>query len=66
MFRIAAAFDYLDAPILRVAGADVPMPYSQVCVVFFYFLFVRPEVAVCIVFDLYLLFAVCLSLLACV
>jgi pyruvate/2-oxoglutarate/acetoin dehydrogenase E1 component len=23
------AFDYLDGPILRVAGADVPMPYSQ-------------------------------------
>lgn len=24
-----AAFDYLDAPIQRVAGADVPMPYSR-------------------------------------
>jgi pyruvate dehydrogenase E1 component beta subunit len=23
------AFDYLDAPIGRVAGADVPMPYSR-------------------------------------
>ncbi len=23
------AFDYLDAPILRVTGADVPMPYSK-------------------------------------
>ncbi len=23
------AFDYLDAPMERVAGADVPMPYSQ-------------------------------------
>uniref|UniRef100_A0A915A548 Pyruvate dehydrogenase E1 component subunit beta n=1 Tax=Parascaris univalens TaxID=6257 RepID=A0A915A548_PARUN len=23
------AFDYLDAPILRVTGVDVPMPYSQ-------------------------------------
>jgi pyruvate dehydrogenase E1 component beta subunit len=23
------AFDYLDAPIQRVAGADVPMPYSR-------------------------------------
>jgi pyruvate dehydrogenase E1 component beta subunit len=23
------AFDHLDAPILRVAGADVPMPYSK-------------------------------------
>jgi len=24
-----AAFDYLDAPILRVTGADVPMPYAK-------------------------------------
>ena len=23
------AFDYLDAPIQRVTGADVPMPYSK-------------------------------------
>jgi len=23
------AFDYLDAPMERVCGADVPMPYSQ-------------------------------------
>jgi pyruvate dehydrogenase E1 component beta subunit len=23
------AFDYLDAPVLRVAGADVPMPYNK-------------------------------------
>lgn len=23
------AFDYLDAPLERVAGADIPMPYSQ-------------------------------------
>lgn len=23
------AFDYLDAPLERVCGADVPMPYSQ-------------------------------------
>ena len=23
------AFDYLDAPMERVAGVDVPMPYSQ-------------------------------------
>jgi len=22
------AFDYLDAPLERIAGADVPMPYS--------------------------------------
>ena len=22
------AFDYLDAPVTRVAGADVPMPYA--------------------------------------
>ena len=27
---IENAFDYLDAPIIRVAGADVPMPKSQV------------------------------------
>ena len=25
----AAAFDYLDAPIQRVTGEDVPMPYSR-------------------------------------
>ncbi|CAE6762460.1 MAG: pyruvate dehydrogenase complex E1 component subunit beta [Nitrospira sp.] len=25
----AAAFDYLDAPIVRVTGEDVPMPYSR-------------------------------------
>jgi len=25
------AFHYLDAPIFRVAGADVPMPYAKVC-----------------------------------
>ena len=23
------AFDYLDAPVLRVTGADVPMPYNK-------------------------------------
>jgi pyruvate dehydrogenase E1 component beta subunit len=23
------AFDHLDAPLERVAGADIPMPYSQ-------------------------------------
>ncbi|CAG2183124.1 unnamed protein product, partial [Oppiella nova] len=23
------AFDYLDAPVVRVAGADVPMPYTK-------------------------------------
>ena len=23
------AFDYLDAPVERVTGADVPMPYAQ-------------------------------------
>ncbi len=23
------AFDYLDAPVLRVTGADTPMPYSK-------------------------------------
>jgi pyruvate dehydrogenase E1 component beta subunit len=25
----ASAFDYLDAPIQRVTGEDVPMPYSR-------------------------------------
>lgn len=24
-----AAFDYLDAPVIRVTGADVPMPYAK-------------------------------------
>jgi pyruvate dehydrogenase E1 component beta subunit len=24
------AFDYLDAPLERVCGADVPMPYSEI------------------------------------
>ena len=24
-----AAFDYLDAPVVRVTGADVPMPYTK-------------------------------------
>jgi pyruvate dehydrogenase E1 component beta subunit len=24
------AFDFLDAPMERVAGADIPMPYSHV------------------------------------
>jgi len=23
------AFDYLDAPVVRVTGADVPMPYAK-------------------------------------
>jgi len=26
------AFDYLDAPVERVTGADVPMPYAVVSV----------------------------------
>ena len=26
----AEAFDHLDAPVLRVTGADVPMPYAAV------------------------------------
>ena len=26
---LGPAFDYLDAPILRVTGADVPMPYTK-------------------------------------
>ena len=25
------AFHYLDAPIVRVTGADVPMPYAKAC-----------------------------------
>ncbi|GFR30525.1 pyruvate dehydrogenase E1 component subunit beta, mitochondrial [Trichonephila clavata] len=25
----SAAFDYLDAPVVRVSGADVPMPYTK-------------------------------------
>ena len=25
----AAAFDYLDAPVERVTGVDVPMPYAN-------------------------------------
>jgi len=25
------AFHYLDAPVIRIAGADAPMPYAQVC-----------------------------------
>ena len=25
---MAEAFDYLDAPVLRVCGKDVPMPYA--------------------------------------
>lgn len=26
---LSDAFDYLDAPVERVTGADVPMPYSK-------------------------------------
>lgn len=29
MFILADAFDYLDAPMIRVAGADVPTPYAE-------------------------------------
>ena len=29
VFLPGPAFDYLDAPILRVTGADVPMPYAK-------------------------------------
>lgn len=25
----ADAFDYLDAPVLRVTGVDIPMPFTQ-------------------------------------
>jgi len=24
-----AAFDYLDAPVMRITGADLPMPYAK-------------------------------------
>jgi len=26
---VGPAFDYLDAPVMRVTGADVPMPYAR-------------------------------------
>lgn len=29
LFPESEAFDYLDAPIRRCAGEDVPMPYAQ-------------------------------------
>ena len=29
-FLSGPAFDYLDAPAVRVTGADIPMPYAQV------------------------------------
>lgn len=28
-FSSGPAFNYLDAPIVRVTGADVPMPYAK-------------------------------------
>lgn len=28
-FFLGEGFDYLDAPVYRVTGADVPMPYAQ-------------------------------------
>lgn len=28
-FLSGPAFNYLDAPVLRVTGADVPMPYAK-------------------------------------
>lgn len=28
-FVAGRAFDYLDAPVVRVTGADVPMPYAK-------------------------------------
>lgn len=28
-FVTGRAFDYLDAPVVRVSGADVPMPYAK-------------------------------------
>lgn len=29
VFFPGEAFDYLDAPVFRVTGADIPMPYAQ-------------------------------------
>lgn len=29
IFFTGQAFNYLDAPIVRVTGADVPMPYAK-------------------------------------
>ena len=29
MPAVGPAFDYLDAPVMRVTGADVPMPYAR-------------------------------------
>lgn len=28
-FSLGPVFDYLDAPVIRVTGADVPMPYAK-------------------------------------
>lgn len=30
IFLSGPAFNYLDSPIMRVTGADVPMPYAKV------------------------------------
>jgi len=27
---VGPAFDYLDAPVMRITGADVPMPYARI------------------------------------
>ena len=29
LFFLGEGFDYMDAPVYRVTGADVPMPYAQ-------------------------------------
>jgi len=29
VFTVGPAFDYLDAPVMRVTGTDVPMPYAR-------------------------------------
>ena len=29
MHSVGPAFDYLDAPVMRVTGTDVPMPYAR-------------------------------------
>lgn len=48
MSVVEESFDYLDAPIERISGADIPMPYAanlerialpQVCILIFTFVF---------------------------
>ena len=30
MLIAGPAFDYLDAPVVRITGADLPMPYARI------------------------------------